>query len=304
MLARLALAAAVAITATSSIARAGNGVDLVRFVPEDASMYLVVDVAGARDSALFKQGLDKLVAMAPAGFAAVTSAGVDPATALDTIAVGGSGWDKGDSDDFVVIAEGRQAQKIIDLIAKQPDAKPTRYHGVTYFGDAKGAIAIVQKRLFFAKAGHIERAIDLALGKVKGAARSTKAAALRSVIAATDTRQDVWAAIVVPAAQAQTIKDAGIDVQGLSIGATLSADVALEAKVLTANDASATTLVTQASTAMPQLTQGLAGMGLASAAKSIQIDREGSTVRLAVTLTEHEIQLILNLAGGMNFGGP
>ncbi len=299
MFARLACAVALvaAMVAAPRAARSGNGVDLVRFMPEGSSIYLVVDVAGARDSQLFKEGMAKLVALAPGGLAKIKAAGIDPATALDTIAIGGRFEAGHDQDDYVVVAEGKQAQKIADLVARSPDVKATTYRGVTSWGNAQGSIAIVGKRLFFARAGYLERTIDLALGKARSAARAASGATLRAVIAATDTRHDVWAAIAVPPELAKAAKAAGIDVQGVSLGMSLSTDVTLEAKVLNATEASATTLLTQVETALPQVVSGLGGVGLGAAARSIQVDRDGTTVRFALTLTEAEVTSLASLMG-------
>jgi hypothetical protein len=313
-LSALALTAAAAATlAAPRAAHAGNGVDLVRFMPEDASIYMVVDVAGARDSDLFKKGMAKLVSLAPGGFATVQAAGLDPATAVDTIAFGGRGWeDGGNSDDFVAVAEGKQVQLIADLISRDPKSKATKYHGVTTWGSGDGAIALVKKRMFFAKPSHIERAIDLALGKIKGAAKSPKGASLRAVISATDTRHDLWAAMVMPASANAMAKAQGIELQGVSMGASLSTDLALELKIINTSEASATTMLKELEKALPQLTPMLGNMGLATAAKTLQIDKDGATVRLAMTITQDELKTLATFLGatlggalgGLNPGGP
>ena len=306
---RLVSIVCVAALAAPRLARAGNGVDLVRFMPEDSSVYLVVDVAGSRDSDLFKKGMAKVVSLAPSSFATVQAAGLDPVTAIDTIAIGGRALASGhDSDDFVIVAEGKQVAKVVELFSKDPKAKATTYHGVILWQNNEAAIALVQKRLFLAKPGYIDRTIDLALGKVKSAAKSPKGAPLRAVIATTDTRQDLWAAVVLPADAAATAKASGLDVQGVSMGATLSSSLALEIKLLNATDASATTMLKQINQALPQLSQAFGSMGLSAAAQTLQLDRDGPAVRLAITLTEEEIGTLAGLMqgafGGLNFGGP
>ncbi|HTJ41726.1 MAG TPA: hypothetical protein VL463_06500 [Kofleriaceae bacterium] len=306
---RFALLVTAALVAAPALAHAGNGVDLVRFMPEDSSVYMVVDVAGSRDSDLFKKGMAKIVAMAPSSFALVQSAGLDPVTAIDTLAVGGRALASGhDTDDFVIVAEGKNVTKVLELFSKDPSSKAKSYHGVMFWQNTDAAMALVQKRLFLAKPGYIDRTIDLALGKSKSAAKSPKGAPLRALIATTDTRQDLWAAVVMPADAAATAKASGLDVQGISIGATLSTELALEIKMLNATDASAITMLKQINQALPQLTPALSNMGLSAAAKSLQIDRDGAAVRLAITLTESELQTLAGLLqgafGGLNLGGP
>lgn len=307
-LATLATLAAVTIAAPR-LARAGDGVDLMRFMPEDSSVYLVIDVSGARDSALFKDGMAKLVSLAPSELAIVQAAGLDPVNAIDTIAIGGRALQSGhDSDDFVVVAEGKQVTRVAELFAKDPKAKAATYHGVTYWQNGEASLALIGKRVFLAKPGYIDRTIDLALGKAKNAARSPKGAALRAVIATTDVRQDVWAAVVMPADAAAMAKAQGIELQGMSLGVTLSSSLALEVKVLNATDASATALLKQINLALPQVTPALSTMGLAAAAKTLQIDKDGAAIRLAITLTEGEIktlaQLLQSTLGGLNLGSP
>jgi hypothetical protein len=305
---RLIAAATFAVITAAAPARAGNGVELLRFMPEDAQVYLVVDVAGARDASLFKDGMAKLVSLAPGEVALVQAAGLDPANAIDTLALGGRTGGAHDRDQIVLVAEGKQVQKVAELFSKDPKVKVAAYHGVTYWQNGEAAMALVQKRLFMAKPGWIETAIDLALGKAKSAARSPKSAALRAVIAATDVRQDVWAALVLPAEVADPARAQGLDLQGVSFGATLSSSLALEIKVLSATDASAARLLDQINAALPQLTPALGTMGLAATAKTLQIDKDGAAVRLAMTLTKAEIetlaQLLQSTLGGMSFGGP
>jgi hypothetical protein len=310
MSSRLVAAAAVVSLvslARAGTARAGNGVDLVRFMPEDAAIVMVIDVAGARDSDLFKDGMQSLVAMAPAAFAIVQAAGLDPATALDTIAIGGNSI--GGKDDFAAVCEGKQIKLLVDLVAKDPTMTATKYHGVTYWSSGTtGAVAVVDKRLLFSKPEHIERTIDLALGKLKSAAKSAKAATLRAVIAATDTRNDVWAAMVMPPDVNASMKASGMEITGVSLGASLSTTLGLEVKILNTSDASAQTMLAQITNGLPQLVPALGNIGLTAAAKSLQVDRDGVAVRMTMTLTRAELVTLWTLVkgslGNLGIGGP
>src|SRR5579862_2864117 len=232
-----AAASLVALVALRPIARAGDGVDLVRFMPDDAAIVIVVDVAGARDSQLFKDGMASLGQLAADRFALAKAAGIDPATALDTIALSGNAAHG--KNDFTAVAEGKQTKLIADTIAKDPKTTATKYHGVTYWTNGTGSYALVDKRLYLADPPSIERAIDLALGKVKSAAKSSKTATLRAVIAATDTRNDVWAAVVLPPEESASMKAQGIELTGISIAGSLSDSLGLDVRILNATDASA-----------------------------------------------------------------
>jgi hypothetical protein len=267
---------------------------------------MVVDVAGARDSDLFKDGLATITAASPSTFAVVQAAGVDPATAFDTIAI--SSTTASGKEDFAAVAEGKQVKLVADLLAKSPNTTAAAYHGVTYWKSGDAAAAIIDKRLYFAKATGIERSIDLALGKRKSAAKSAKAATLRAVIAATDTRHDVWAAMVLPPEVSASVRSSGIEMTGVSIGASLSTTLGLEVKILNANEASASTLATQINAALPQVLPALGNIGLSAAAKTLVIDHDGVAVRATMTLTRSELttlwQLMKGTLGSLTFGGP
>jgi hypothetical protein len=198
---------------------------------------------------------------------------------------------------------------VIALVAAAPGAQAARYRGVAYwtYGDKPVALALVKQRLVCARPTRIEAMIDVALGKRPGAARSRQAAPLRAVIAATDIRQDLWAAIVVPPAQADAARQAGFELVGVSVGATLSDRLAIEVKALTATEASAQVLDDQLAGVLPKVTQGLSGIGLDGAAGTVQIDRDGANVRATISLTEAEIRTVVDVVGGaigMAFGAP
>jgi hypothetical protein len=286
-------AAAVAVVAVPAAAHAGNGVDLVRFMPDDTSAYVVLDVAAARDAELFKKALARLAAVAPPSFAAIEKAGFRLDSGIDTIAVGFRAWaGDGDKDNFVAVAEGKQTKLLVDLAAKDPKIRTGTYHGVPYWIDGGTAVALWQKRIIMTKTASIERAIDIALGKVKSAAKSSKTAALRAVIATADTRHQLWAAAAIPPEAATAGKQLGIEMTGVSLGASVATDLALDLDLLNASEASATAMVAQVQQALPQVELALAGTGLAASAKTLQIDREGAEVRATMTIVGGELDAI------------
>jgi hypothetical protein len=303
---RLALAATVAATAAVAVpttARAGSGTDLVKYMPEDASIIMVVDIAGARGSDLFKQAMNKFMSSNAPGLAQLRASGIDPATAFDTLAFGGVGsLDHLDPDGMVVVAEGSAVQKVVAEMAKAKAGavQVQKYHGVKYWTSGDGAFAVVHKRLVVAKPAGIHHAIDLALGRGRNAARSSKARALRAVISATDTRHHLWAAAVLPPeASAQAKAAAGVDMKGVSFGATLTSSLRLEVRILTGDAKSAAKAVGLINTQLPALTQQLSQMGLGGAAKTISITSDGATIKATVSLTEGEIRSLAGLLGGL-----
>jgi len=308
---RLAFVTAIAATAAvaaPTAARAGSGADLVKYMPEDATIVLVVDVAGARGSDLFKKAMNKLMASGAPGIDQMKASGIDPATAFDTLAVGGVGdLDHLDPDGMVVVCEGAAVPKVVAEMskAKAGAVKSEKYRGVKYWSAGDGAFAVIHKRLFIAKPANMHHAIDLAQGRGRNAARSAKAATLRAVIAATDTRHHVWAAAVLPPEASKEAKAAaGIEMKGVSFGATLSSSLRLEVRILVGDAASATKAVGLINTQLPAVTQQLGQMGLASAAKSVSVVADGATIKASVSLTEAEIKSLIALLGGLGGVSP
>jgi hypothetical protein len=296
---RLVVTAVVGFVALTPVrARAGNGAALVKLMPEDASIMVVADVASARSSPLFQKGLAALIGSNAPTMAQLTGAGIDPATAFDTIAVGGVGsLNKLDEDRMIVVAEGPGVQQVVVAIGKDKTVVARKFHGVTYWASKDGALAVVQKRLIFARPAGIERAIDLASGKGKNAARSPKAAGLRAAIAATDTRHALWLAAVLPEEASAQARTMGVTMQGVSFGATLTAGVDLEVKVITAAEAEATTAANLISGQLKQASSTLGGLGLTAAAKTIVVDHTGNILRLGISLSEAEIVTLAKLMG-------
>lgn len=299
---RLLLTAAVGFVALAPArAHAGNGAALVKLMPEDASIMIVADVANARSSPLFKKGLDAVLAANTNASAQLATLGIDPATAFDTIAIGGVGsLSNLDQDRMVIVAEGPGVAKVVAALGKDKTVVVKKFHGVTYWtgGNQEFALAVVQKRIVMAKSVGIEKAIDLASGKGKNAAKSPKAAALRGAIAATDTRHAVWIAAVLPPEATQQAAGMGVTMQSLSFGATLSSNLDLEIKVVTAAEKDATTAANLINQQLKQATQALGGMGLSAAAKTIVVDHTGAILRLGMSLTENEIVTLAKMMGG------
>ncbi len=307
LVSRLLLTAVVGFVALAPAqARAGNGAGLVKLMPEDASIMIVADVANARSSALFQKGLAAALAANTSVSAQFATLGIDPATAFDTIAIGGVGsLSKLDEDRMVIVAEGPGVAKVIKAVTKDKTVVAKKFHGVTYWtgGNQDFSLAVVQKRIVMARTVGIEKAIDLASGKGKNAAKSPKAAALRAAIAATDTRHAIWIAAVLPPEATAQAAGMGVTMQSLSFGATLSSNLDLEIKVITAAEKDAITAANLISGQLKQATQGLGGMGLGAAAKSIVVDHTGAVLRLGISLTETELVTVAKLMGaGAIFG--
>lgn len=297
--ARLAVVSALVLVAAPP-AHAGNGATLLKLMPEDASMFVVADVAAARSAPLFQKTLKTVTDANPDMVAKLTAAGVDLATAFDTVALGAVGdLNHLDKDSMIIVAEGPAVSRVVKAIVADKTTVVHKFHGITYWtgGTEDYALAVVQRRLLLTRTPQVEHAIDLALGKAKSAARSPRAAGLRAAVAATDTRHALWAAVVMPADASRQLAPMGVTMQGLSMAATLTTGIDVELKIITASEQEATTAANLVSQQQQAMTQGLAGVGLGGAAQALVIDHSGPVLRLATSLTEQELHTVLALAG-------
>ena len=290
-----------ALVATAVPAHAGDGTDLLKFAPEASQMVLVFDVADARDSALLKKGMTKLLDASAEAKQKLAELGLDPMKDLDTILFAGSGskdLSDGGPKEMVIIIEGRLPK---DKLAALPGATKTTYSGVDIYSHNDTDAAFIGDRLFFAKKGKMKAAIDVALNKGKGKGKnlavSKKAKGLRDAIAATDTTADLWATVLVPSKnQTDMKKDQGMVAKTVSVGVNFTADLGLGLKVLTDADASAAKAVAMVQSQLPQVTQGAGAIGLTKAAKSLTIVQDGAAVKIGLTLSEAELMSLMNLA--------
>jgi hypothetical protein len=268
-------------------ARAGDGSKLLRYLPADAEVVAVIDVAGARRKPLVKEWAsqagdgwkDKAVA-----------AGIDPLRDIDTVLVAAALT--GDDKFRLAILEGRFAA---DAPRRFGEGRREQKHGkVSYWVDAETGAALVGKRLVVAPIAAMPAAIDLVSGKAT-APRLAKAAPLRAVIAVTDTRHHLWVASIFAGELRQKAADLAADAVGFALGASIGRGLGLEARLLYASEASATTSADQVRAALPQATSALAAVGFSAAVSSLSIDREGNAVRVTASMTADELSMLRGL---------
>ena len=293
---------ALAIAAGAAPARAGNGVALLRYVPDDAQVVSGLDVASARDSALFRTWVDKFLTSAGSG-EYLRAIGIDPLADIDTILVARHGFGDSDGEDGapdVAIFEGRVGKAALDKMGGTVEVK--RRGKLTYWVNDKGVVVRVGKRLFVAPIARVDQLLDLVAGKGPSAARSPKAAPLRAAIAATDTRHDGWLALVLPADAKAKAAAAGVDADAVAVCATVGRSLTLEIRGLMASEKAAADALALANSHLQEAVEGLGHLGLKDAARSISISADGSIVEATVTVTEAELGTLGGLAGGL--GSP
>jgi hypothetical protein len=167
--------------------------------------------------------------------------------------------------------------------------------------------ALVKGRLFFTKAGQMQNAIDIALGKGSGkgknAASSKTAKPLRDTIAKADTKSDLWMVVSVPDADRKNFSQNGLAVEFVTAGMNFTADVAISLKIGSDSPASAEKTVNLLNTLMPQVKTQLNTMGLSKAATSLAVAQDKAIVKATAVLTGAEIGTLTSLVGMMSSAG-
>jgi hypothetical protein len=277
-------------------ARAGDGAKLLRYLPEGTEMVAVMDVAGMRKRPLVKDWVNRLGG--EDWKQKVAAAGVDPLRDVDTVLIATA---LGGDDTFkLAIAEGRFPADVASRLAQ--GSREEKHGKVSYWVDGDSAGALVGKRLVMAPAARMPAAIDLVSGRAGG--RLAKAAPLRTVIGATDTRHHVWVAMVMTGDLRQKVGEVGADAQGVIMAASAGRDLRLELRVLFVDEATAVARLDQLRVALPQATGAIAAFGFAAAASTLASDREGSTVRVTATVSPTELTTLGEVVGGLAPAAP
>lgn len=303
---RLALCVVGAALCAAGPAFAGDGKNLMKMIPAESQIVMVLDVADARDSKLLQKGYDALLAAKPEAKEKLAQIGLDPLRDIDTVLFAGvaKSEDMGDMKDMVIIVEGRIPK---DKLPTIPGATATKYAGTTIYTKDDGDVAMLGDRLFFTQAGKMKGALDLASGKGKGkgknAADSPKGKKLRDAVASTDTTADVWLTVLVPdKAKKDMKKQQGMSAEVVSLGMNFTADIAAALRIGTDSDASANKAVTMMQGQLAQVGQMAGTFGLAKAAKSLMVSQDKANVNISFVLTEAELQALMKL-GGLAAGG-
>lgn len=303
---RLALAVVAATLCSAGPAMAGDGTNLMKLIPAETQMVMVFDIADARDSALLQKGWSSLMAAKPEAQAKLAEIGLDPLKDLDTVLFAGSpkGDDFDDMSSMVIIVEGRIPK---DKLAAVPGVKAAKYGGTTIWSKDDTDVALVGDKLFFTKAGKMKAAIDLAQGKGKGkganAAVSKKAVKLRAAVAAADTAADVWLTLLLPESAKEQMKSQGMIADVVAFGANFNADIGIGLRIVTDADATAGKMVAMIQQAMGMAVQQAQQVGLGKVAKSLTVGQDKALVKIGLTLTEADLNTIMNLVGMAAGGG-
>lgn len=292
--------------AAASPALAGDGTNLYPMIAADTQILVVFDVADARDSTLLQKGFQKMLDTQPDAKAKLAEIGIDPMKDIDTLAFAGGGVkdfdDMDASKSMVIVIEGRLQKDKLDTIA---GAVKSKYKGVTVYSKEDTDAAFIGDRLFFTKKGAMKGQIDLAQGRAKGKsiAGSAKAKALKAALATTDTSSDLWMVVLVPEKNKKDMSTAGVIANSVSAGINFTADMAIALRVDSNSEEGAQKAVDMIQGQLGQVTAPMSQMGLAKAAKSIRVSRDKMAIKMAITLTEAEINALVAMAGMFGGGG-
>ena len=301
-----AISFGLALCASAAPAMAGDGTNLYPMLSADTQMVMVFDVADSRDSKLLMTGFEKLLAAKPEAKAKMAEIGIDPMKDVDTVVFAGGGMSDFEDLDAVksmtIVIEGRLPK---DKLSTIPDAKKSTYKAIDIYTANDTDAAFVGDRLFFTKKGQMKAQIDLAQGKAKAKsiAGSSKAKKLRAALATTDTTADLWMAVLVPEKNKKDMSGAGIVANSVSGGMNFSANLALAVRVDSNSEDGAKKAVEMIQGQLSQAVGTLSQIGLSKAAKSITVVQEKAAFKVAITLTEAEINSLIAMAGMFTGGG-
>lgn len=291
---------ALALVASSGIAVAGNGADLLKSIPETTQIVMVLDVAEARDSTLVSSNFKKLLDATPDAAAKLAQFGIDPLKDIDTLMFAGGGVtelsEMKNVRQMVLIVEGRLPRKALD----QSAIARTKYRGVEILTKDDTDAAFIGQRLYFTKKGMMNAAIDVAQGKgkIKSAAQSPKAKLLRTAIESTNTKSDVWMVIMVPDKDKVTMTQSGLSVDSMSVAVKLASDLAAVVRLNAASEAEAAKGVSLFQTIMPTLKSSMGGIGLQQSAKTITLTQDKAAIQVTGTLSAGELSSLIAMAKG------
>lgn len=292
MIKHLVLGAAL-VGASGSIANAGNGTNLTKYLPDTTQAVVAMDAQAARGSKLLQDSYAKLLASKPDAQAKMAALGIDPAKDVDTVlfAMGGATeMSKLGDGSVLMIVEGRlPANKIKSL----PCDSKTTYSGVEICIKDDGEGAFLDGRLFFAKKGALKSTIDLVKGKGASLDKSGAGKGMRDAIAATNTKSHVWMSVLVPKKDRDMFAQAKVQAESFSITMNFSNDVAVGVRINTASEANAAQAVQMAQAFLPQASSALGTIGLGAAAKTLSVKQDKASVQASVKVTAAEIKTLV-----------
>lgn len=277
------------VVALAAPARAGRGARAVEYLADDATFVLVVDVAHARKTPMFRTALD-LVHGKYAWWDELAKAGIDLDKVVDTVVIGGDGELAAAEHHTVTIVEGRLDKLVAELEKRGKLAG--RHAGIEVWAVDGSELAVIDHRLVIASTGHLAVVID------RLRERHRRPGALHALLAATPEGTDVFGGIVVDAAQRGQLAIA-LDGEPRWIAVSLAAatQLVIELRLELGDEAAAAKVRARLASRLadPGMHEQIErGIGK-EFSDSLVIDQDRTQVRLSATLTSDEVDRLVSL---------
>lgn len=282
---RIALVCTLLVVLLSSRAEAGRGTSCLKYLPDDATAVLAVDVARARGSTMFEKLL--AVAREESGMLDALASAQPLDKLVDTVVIATDAA----MQTTVIVVEGRIA-KLVGEVEKVA-ARTETHAGVTYWVIPDGEAAVVDGRLVFASAGAITGVIDRAKDKAaKGPA------ALRTILAATARGAAVFGGAVVDGeARAELRELLGGEARQVAFSCAMTRALTIDVRLELADEATARTAVKTVADLLTAERRGqleaFVGKGFAD---SLTVAQERSFARVSAILSREEIDKLVAFA--------
>ncbi len=297
LFAQLAVAALV-IAAAAGPAVAGNGAALVRYVPDNASKILVIDMAHARSGG----AIDKLIAQVRAHsprWNALAADGVGLDLAVDTLVFAVTPDVKDGTAHAIAIVDGMAGPILAHL--KTPASKATDHAGIAIWSiEPAEEAAIIDRHLVITTAGDMAATIDRAHRKSR--AQPSNVDTLRAILAATETAgADVAGGLIVSAPdRALEASELGAEPLWVAFSIAASAHASLEVRIAFGDDAAAATAaaVLEKTFVAPdaQLRLFLVGFG-PEFADSLALETDHAQVRVSASMPTEQADRFVDVFG-------
>jgi hypothetical protein len=296
MLKKLVMGAAL-VGAVGSVATAGNGTNLTKFVPDNTQMMFVLDASQAHNSKLLVESFNKLLDSKPDARKKMAEVGIDPMKDIDTVAVAAGGVDElakmSEGGNMVVIVEGKMPKDAISKAA----AKSTKssYAGVDYYTSDDSELAFIDGRMFVTKMGKMKAEIDLVKGKGKNLDSGAGGKAMRDALKATDTKSHLWLTMLVPDKDKQKMASSQIVANSFALTMNFADDVTVGIKLNTTDEKAAGKTVATLNAALPQVKGMMGTIGLQAAAGTLALSQDKASIVGSVKVTAAEIKTLVGL---------
>ncbi len=268
----LLLAAAVVLVALPAFA--GNGSDLLQFVPSSARVVVGVDVDKLRGTPLWDRGMSLANDNGDLE-SALSTIGFDPRQTASTIVFASTEVDGDIADHAVVLVETAYPAEELAAALIGEGYEAGTVGEIAYYRKSESTVAFIGGNIIgVGDFSLVESAVNAAAGQGEAGASGAVASQISSV----DKSGAIWAAVRLPSGS-QGAEAARLSVD-LSSGFSASATITMESEELATN--AATQLGTQVTALSGQ--PEVQGLGLGAVLAAVQATSSGPDLTVAVSV--------------------